>query len=441
MSVSRLSIAHLASEMTPLIKVGGLADVVGALAAEQELSGHRVSVALPRYTGLQIPEGYRARSLGECDVPWGLGRERARFELLTATSGPRILLVDHAGERRFFARPGVYDDPRTGEGYPDGAERFLFFTRAALEGLGRIGDRVDIVHAHDHQTAWAPCFVRTHAAAERVLRGVATVFTVHNLGYQGIHDAWVLGLAGFGMEWFYPGSPFEFWGRVNHMKVGLSFADALTTVSPRYAHEIQQNGEFGFGLEGVLRRRSGDLTGILNGIDDAVWNPATDPHLERRYDRDRLDEREINRARLIAECGLSPRPNDTVVGMVSRLAEQKGFDLLGASADELMELEICLVVLGSGQPRYQELLQTHGRGTPRARVLPRGLRRSARAPHRSRRRSVPDAVTLRTVRTQSDVQPALRCGAGGAGHRGTGGYRRGVRSAQRPRHRISVRRV
>jgi starch synthase len=242
MTVARLTIAHLASEMTPLVKVGGLADMVGALAAEQAQSGHQVCVLLPRYAALQVPTGFERHHLGVGDVPWGMGREPARFELLTAPSGPRILLVDHAGERRFFERPGIYDDPRTGESYPDGAERFLFFTRAALEGLKRLGDRIDILHAHDHQAAWAPCFVRTHEAGERVFRGAATVFTIHNLGYQGIHDTWVLGLAGFGLESFYPGSPFEFWGRVNHMKVGLSFADALTTVSPRYSREIQENG-------------------------------------------------------------------------------------------------------------------------------------------------------------------------------------------------------
>ena len=357
MTDARLSIAHLASEMAPLVKVGGLADVVGALAAEQSANGHRVCVVLPRYAALAVPPGYERRMLGTRDVPWGMGREPARFELLSAASGPHVLLVDHRGDRRFFERPGVYDDPRTGEGYPDGGERFLFFTRAALEGLKLLGDRLDIVHAHDHQTGWAPCLVRTHEAAERVFRGVATVFTIHNLGYQGIHDSWVLSLAGFGLEQFFPGSPFEFWGRVNFMKVGLSFADALTTVSPRYSREIQENGEFGFGLEGVLRRRSAELTGILNGIDDGLWNPATDPYLARRYDRDRLEEREPNRAKLIAECGLAPGPNDAIVGMVTRLAEQKGLDLVASAAAELLALDLCLVVLGSGAGRYQELMR------------------------------------------------------------------------------------
>src|SRR5439155_1062067 len=134
---------------------------------------------------------------------------------------------DHAGERAFFDRPGVYTDPDTGEGFADNAERFLFFARASLEGLKLLDERFDILHAHDHQAAWIPCFVRTHEADTRAFQGVATVFTIHNLGYQGIHDPWVLGLAGFGREFFYPSGPFEFWGRVNYMKVGLAFADVL----------------------------------------------------------------------------------------------------------------------------------------------------------------------------------------------------------------------
>ena len=352
-----LTIAHVASEMTPLVKVGGLADVVGALAHEQVRRGHRVTVVLPRYLGLELPAGGVLRELPPCDVPWGMARERAAFALWTASSGgPRILLVEHAGERRFFDRSGVYDDPTTGEGYPDGAERFLFFSRAALEGLKRLGERFDILHAHDHQAAWTPCFMRTHEAYEPAFGGAATVLTLHNLGYQGIQDSWVLGLAGFGLELFYPGSPFEFWGRVNHLKVGIAFADVLSTVSPRYAREIQSSPEFGAGLEGLLRRRAADLYGILNGIDIDYWNPATDPHLARGYDRDHLDARRANRAALASECGWANREDAPIVGMVSRLVEQKGFDLIEQAAPELLRMEARFVVLGSGQPNYQELM-------------------------------------------------------------------------------------
>ena len=357
MSEPPLRIAHVSSELAPLVKVGGLADMVGSLSAEQARRGHDVVLVLPAYEALEVPSDATRRSFGAQDVPWGIGREPARFELVTLADGRRVVLVDHVGERRFFARTGIYDDPRTGEGYPDAGERFLFFARAAVEGLKRIDLAFDVVHAHDHQAAWVPCFARTHDAAARAFQRAATVFTIHNLGYQGIHDAWVLSLAGFGVESLYPGSPFEYWGRVNHMKVGLAFADALTTVSPRYAREIQQNGEFGFGLEGVLRRRGDDLKGILNGIDTALWNPATDPHLPRNFDADHLDARLENRARLIEECELESAPQGMVVGMVTRLAEQKGLDLIADAAEDILAMDVRLVVLGSGQPRYVEMLR------------------------------------------------------------------------------------
>jgi len=345
--------------MAPLVKVGGLGDVVGALAAEQARQGHRVTVALPGYPGVTLPPGWSRRALSGCEVPWGMGVEPASFEVLHSGEHElRVLLVHHLGERRFFERPGIYDDPVTGEGYADNAERFLFFARAAVEGLKRFQERFDILHAHDHQSAWAPCFVRTHDAYELAFDEIATVFTIHNLGYQGIHDPWVLALAGFGAELFYPASPFEFWGRVNYMKVGLEFSDLLTTVSPRYAREIQTSGEYGWGLEGVLARRRQDLVGILNGIDDAYWNPETDPYLPQRYNEKSLATKARVTEALCRRCGLPDDGRLPVVGMVSRLAEQKGFDLIEQARAELLRLDARFVVLGSGHPRYQELLRS-----------------------------------------------------------------------------------
>jgi starch synthase len=366
MNTHPLTIAHLASELAPLVKVGGLGDVVGALSAEQARRGHRVVVTLPAYRRLEIPADWTTRPLGSCEVPWGMRHEPASFELAGSPSGgPRVLLVRHDGERAFFDRDGVYDDPASGEGYADNAERFLFFCRASLEGLKRLADRFDVLHAHDHQAAWVPCFVRTHEADRPALGGAATVFTIHNLGYQGIHDPWVLGLAGFGRELFFPSSPFEFWGRVNFMKVGLAFADVLSTVSPRYALEIQSNDEFGFGLEGVLKRRAADLRGILNGIDDTVWDPARDRHLPHHYDRDHLEGKRLMRARLAARAGFENGDDAPIVGMISRLAEQKGFDLIEAAEQDLLDLDARFVVLGQGAPRYQELMRTLAAENPR----------------------------------------------------------------------------
>jgi starch synthase len=362
--LSKLSIVHLASEFAPLAKVGGLADMVGALAAEQLRRGHRVMVVLPGYRSIAWPAGWRHEAWTGCDVPWGMGREPARFERATDPAGRfDILVVHHAGERRFFDRPGVYDDPVTGEAYPDNAERWLFFCRAALEGLQLLGERFDVLHAHDHQAAWAPCFARTHVAEHHAFRDIATVFTIHNLGYQGLHDSWVLGLAGIPLEHFAPGGPFEFWGRVNFMKVGIAFSDLLSTVSPGYAREIQSTGEFGFGLEGVLQRRRADLRGILNGIDDQEWNPAADPHLPAPYDAAHIKGKAASRSALAEACGFNSDVMP-VIGMVSRLVEQKGFDLIEQAADELLALEARFVVLGVGQPNYEDLLRRLAAGNP-----------------------------------------------------------------------------
>ena len=353
-----LSIAHVASELAPLAKVGGLADVVGALAREQARRGHRVLVVLPRYLELALPADWRVSELGGARVPWGMGQEPARFAVAEDRAGERrVLLVEHAGERAYFRRAGLYDDPRTREGYPDNAERFLFFARAAVEGLKGFGERFDVLHAHDQQAAWVPCFVRTHEAGEPAFAGVATVFTIHNLGYQGIVDAWVLGLAGFPRDAFYPRSPFEYWGRVNFMKVGILFADLVSTVSPTYAREIQSGGEFGFGLEGVLRRRAGDVRGILNGIDTREWDPATDSHLDAHYDRDHPEGKRACGHALRLAAGFAPEAEPPVIGIVSRLVEQKGFDLFEPAEAALRALPARFVVLGVGQPRTMELFR------------------------------------------------------------------------------------
>ncbi|MEO5616682.1 MAG: glycogen/starch synthase [Candidatus Eisenbacteria bacterium] len=351
-----LSIVHVTTEFAPLVRVGGRADMVGGLAREQARSGHRVLVALPHYPFVELPAGACRRALAEIEVPWGMGRERATFELVElADGGPRLLLVGHAGVRAFYGRAGVYDDPETGAAYGDNAERFVFFARAALEGLKQMGERFDVLHAHDHQAAWAPCFARTHEALEPAFARMATIFTVHNLGYQGLYDAWVLALAGFAPDQFFPGAVFEFWGRVNFMKVGLAFADLVTTVSRRHAREIQTDGEFGYGLEGLLARRSSDLRGVLNGIDD-TWDPASDPWIAQRYDAVSLGLRAHNRAALAAECGLGVGPDSPLVGMAAGLEEQKGWELILQAQEELARLDARFVFMGKGQARYRDML-------------------------------------------------------------------------------------
>lgn len=353
-----LRISFVAAERVPLAKIGGLADVAGALTEALAARGHAVRCWLPGYESLSMPEGARRETAIEhFDVPFGTGSAPAAVERVRLPgSRVEVLLVDHLGPAAYFRRTGIYADPATGEPFADDGERFTFFCRAVCEGMRRLGPPPDVVHLNDYQAAWIAAFLRTHFATDPVLAGVASVYTIHNLAYLGLFPPSLLDLAGIPRDAFRAGSPFEFWNEVNVTKVGLEFADLLTTVSPRYAREIQTS-EFGCGLDGVLRRRAADLVGILNGIDVETWNPATDPHLAARYSASDLSGKVACKAALAREAGWPEDSPWPIAGMITRLTEQKGFDLLEATAADLFRQEMRLFVLGDGDRHFRERLQ------------------------------------------------------------------------------------
>ena len=343
-----LQILMIASEAVPFAKTGGLGDVAGALPAALARLGCGVTLAVPRYRGVAggtpltrfpLTVGGRTLEVGFVEHP--------------LADGARAVLVDCP---ELFDRPELYGVGNAD--YPDNAFRFAAFTRAALEFAARHDLHVDIVHAHDWQAGLAPVYVRTLYANHPELARAALVFTIHNLAYQGLFPPhWLpaldLGWDLFGIEGL------EFWGKVSFLKAGVNFSDRLTTVSARYAKEIQ-TPEYGCGFDGILRRRADRLVGILNGIDTAVWDPATDPHLPEPYDADRLDRKRSSKRALLEAVEL---PSDDqalarpLVGMVSRLVEQKGFDLLEKLGERLLALDASFVLLGSGEPRFQDQWQ------------------------------------------------------------------------------------
>jgi len=336
----------IGSEAVPFSKTGGLADVLGALPPALARLGWDATVALPRYRGVT------AGTLIE-RVPVSVGgytREIGLFDAPLA-DGARALLVDC---------PDLYDrESLYGSGsveYPDNARRFAVLARAALEFVARRGQPPSIVHGHDWQAGLAPVYLNTIFASHPVLRGIPTVFTIHNIAYQGLFEAdWLprldLGWEELGVD------RMEFWGRMSFLKGAINAATMITTVSRRYAEEIQ-TPEFGSGLEGVLRRRRERLVGIPNGIDTSVWDPATDKYLPAPYDARQLDAKSLSKRAVLARYGLPvdeqalARP---LVGMISRMVDQKGFDLIAEVADQLVGLDATFVVLGTGEARYQEL--------------------------------------------------------------------------------------
>ncbi len=341
-----MHIAFAASEGVPFSKTGGLADVVGALPHALAASGHQVSVYLPRYrqTKLTDPQPV-VRSI---TVPFD---DRYRFcSVVTAgnQNGIRYYFVDYPP---YFDRDALYGTA-VGD-YPDNAERFALFSRAVIEASKIIGPP-DVFHCHDWQSALVPVMLRTFYAQDPAFENVGTVFTIHNMGYQGLFPGEILPLLMLPWDLFTI-SKMEFFGQVNFLKGALVYADYVTTVSRKYSQEIQTT-EYGFGLEGVLRNRAATVTGILNGVDYEEWNPATDKFTAAKFLPTDLSGKALDKADLLATFGIkNADPKLPVIGIVSRFAAQKGFDLIAQIMDRLAREDMILVVLGTGDKDYEDM--------------------------------------------------------------------------------------
>ncbi len=338
-------ILMVSPEAVPFAKTGGLGDVAGALPRALARLGHDVTLVLPRYRG--IDGGATLERL-----PITIGGRRLDVTLVehVLADRARAVLVDCP---ELYDRPGFYGIGNTD--YPDNAIRFALLARAALE-VGARGDvPPDVVHAHDWQAGLVPVYLKTLFAERAGMGRTASVFTIHNLAYQGAFPPSVMAALDLGWD-LYGIEGLEFWGRVSFLKAGINFSEIITTVSPRYAHEIQ-TAAFGFGFDGILTRRSGRIHGILNGIDVDVWDPGRDPYLPQPYGPDTLDAKAASKRALLEAMGLPvgakalARP---VIGMVSRLVDQKGFDLLEALGEGLLGMDATFVLLGSGEARYED---------------------------------------------------------------------------------------
>ena len=345
-----MHIVMLAGEAGPFARVGGLGDVLGALPPELEKLGFTVSIVIPRYRSIDL------KKFGFEPV---LRLESFPFDVHRSTlpgSGVSVFLI---GNDAFFGREGIYTDPATRRDYPDQAERWIFFQQSAMEFI-RLGFLdVDLLHCHDHQTALIPAYLQRFYRDYVRLEGTGSVLTIHNMGYQGVFPSGTMERSGFDYGEFYPMSAFEFHGSMNFMKVGIMFADAVTTVSETYAREIQASEEFGYGLEGVLRGRMDPPLGILNGIDYEVWNPATDPLLSAHYSVDEMAGKQAIKDAVLREFGLDPARRDRpLLAMISRIESQKGFDLVVSVLEDLLLQNVSFVLLGNGNRELEVQLQS-----------------------------------------------------------------------------------
>ena len=336
----------IASEAVPFAKTGGLADVAGSLPRALARLGQDVTLVLPRYRGIPV-EGTPLR------LPVMLGGRTLEAEIFLKPlgDGARVALIDCP---ELYDREALYGAENTD--YPDNPRRFAFLARAALEFVARTGEAVSILHAHDWQAGLVPVYLKTHYAAHPRLSEAASLLTIHNLAYQGLFPAEWLPTLDLGWEHFVQ-EGLEFWGQISFLKGGVNFAHLLSTVSPTYAREIQ-TPELGCGFDGILSRRAADLHGVLNGIDVEVWDPARDEFLSERYDAAHVEKKRAAKAALFEVLGL-PAGNESLarplVGMVSRMIDQKGLDLIAAATGELLGLVAGFAVLGTGEERYQAM--------------------------------------------------------------------------------------
>ena len=340
-----MRILMVTPEVTPFGQTGGLGEVMASLPAELVSMGLEVDVLMPKYRGIN-PDHFHVEKmphvvevcLNDKPINGGLWKfDDAR--------GVRYLFLEND---RYYNREHLYGAP-AGD-YEDNSERFVFLARAAIQ-LGLMSGRgYDVFHAHDWQAALIPVYLRTLYAGEPDLQRAASVMTIHNLGFQGIFWHLDMPLVGLGWEHFNP-REMEFYGKLNFLKSGIVFADEVNTVSTGYRNEIL-TPEFGCGLEGVLAEKGDRLSGILNGVDYTLWNPAIDPNIPAPYSTEDLSGKAVCKAQLQKAAGLPVRAQTPVIAMVSRLSHQKGMDIVEEALPELVQHDLQLVLLGSGDPRF-----------------------------------------------------------------------------------------
>ncbi len=354
-----MNILIASSEVVPFAKTGGLADVCGALPIELERLGHRPYVFMPGFRSV-YSAGPAVEQIGfEFNIP--IGSKIVQGSLAKSHlpgSGVEVFIVQ---QPEYFDRPELYRE--AGEDYNDNCERFVFFCRGVMEAIRSLGLHIDILHGNDWQTGLLPAYLALEYRHAPGYEQIASLLTIHNLAYQGSFWHWDMALTG--LDWkHYNWQQMEFYGRLNLLKTGLVFSDALTTVSPRYAEEIQSS-ELGCGLQDVLRHRAEDLSGIINGVDYSIWNPEHDSRIAQKYSVDSWKDGKAACKRALRETMKLPESSGPLVGLVGRLASQKGWNLIVEVMKTLLpRVEMQWVILGTGEPEYHQVLSELAQSFP-----------------------------------------------------------------------------
>jgi starch synthase len=350
-----LNILFVSSEVDPFAKTGGLADVSSSLPQAIKESGHEIRIMMPRYRfiGERKFKLHDIIRLKEIPIPVGNSIETGNVKSSFIINQREKVQVYFLDNEKYFGRDGIYQSPIGKKDYKDNDERFIFFCRGVLEILKRLGWQPNIIHCNDWQTGLIPVYMKTLYANEPFFKNIKTVFTIHNMAYQGAFTAESFEKTNLPKNLFNP-EGVEAYGKLNFLKAGLSFADSITTVSEKYADEICSSDDYGAGLHGFLSKHRKQLRGILNGIDHANWDPSEDNFIYRRYDIKSIDAKIDNKQALLKKYGLHYSPSIPLIGSISRLVDQKGFDLVLNAMDDLMKLNIQFILLGFGEEAIEK---------------------------------------------------------------------------------------
>ncbi len=355
-----MNIIITTSEVVPYVKTGGLADVTGALPDALASLGHNVKIIAPLYKAIDKQKfGIKPLEVYEGKQQIKIGKKVYNLDVYSAGNLKKGVEFLFVANDTLFGRDGIYLDTKKGKDYPDNDERFIFFALASLEVAKGVDFRPDIIHANDWQSGLVPGYLATLYKDDSFFSDTRSVFTIHNIGYQGHFEKDIFPKLGLPKSLYSPGSPFEYWDHVNFLKIGITTCDIITTVSETYAEEIQSSNEMGFGMEGILFYRRHDLYGVLNGVDYEIWSPENDDLIPQKFSADDPSGKEKNKKELLDLCGLKPKGKRVpLIGVISRLADQKGFDLIEKIADDLFSLDLTFVLLGTGSKNYHTLFET-----------------------------------------------------------------------------------
>lgn len=352
-----MRIVFAAPEMVPFAKTGGLADVAGTLPKEIQALGEEVLCFLPKYKKVDPNRWPLKEMVNRLQIPVGSEMETGRVFRFDDPSGVQVFFID---QPEYFSRDELYGTP-LGD-YPDNDRRFIFFQRGVLETLRKLSLKPDVIHCHDWQTGLLATYLKTLYAKDPVFQKTKSVFTIHNLAYQGNFPPDSLSLTGLGWEEFRM-ERLEFYGKVGFLKAGLVYSDVLTTVSPRYGEEIQTK-EYGCGMEGVLRSRRDDLVGIVNGIDPQEWNPQTDRDIPSSFSAKQPEGKAVCKTELQKENHFKVDERIPLAGIITRLADQKGLDILAPAVEGFMKRGVQMVLLGTGEEKYHQIFRELGKRYP-----------------------------------------------------------------------------